>query len=137
MKSKQKRPGKTTYVLRGGKLVPARTTIPKALMEAPWPRWSLNLGGPPKKQAELRALYEKHGIQAEFDKKGRVKVMDRNQNKRMAEARGMIDYGAGLSGDAQPKYEHYEMLREQEAETRFMEEVNAKVAEYERQGFHL
>lgn len=130
----QKYPGKTTYVLRGGKMVPVRSTVKnRNVLGAGWPKWSTALGCPLSDWPELEKTFAKHGVSAEYDPKRKaVKVESPGHQARLAKACGMIDFGAGLSGNTATN-EHYEMAREADDRKQFYKDVDAKVAAYERE----
>lgn len=66
-----------------------------------YPYWSDALGVHPEQIPEARREFEKHGIQAEFNGEGQVKVEDRSHRARMIRACGMYDRSAGY-GDPAP-----------------------------------
>ncbi len=71
------------------------------------------------------------GVSVEIDKKGNMKLEDRNHRKRVYEALGRFDYSAGMSGDPAPNGDHYAMQRESREQEKFWQGIDEKVAAYE------
>ena len=109
------------YVLRDGKLVRlskvrAQQKVAGGHSPACWPM-KVRVCGSKQRKKFAKALAKK-GVSVDIDARGYVTVSDRNHYKRLNEARGIIDFNSGFSGDARPNEMHYEMQREAEREQR-------------------
>src|SRR6185369_8370716 len=96
------------------KLVPVRRSrareAPGGHSPSAWPK--IDKLCPPKQIPKMLKQFKKHGVSVEVDKKGNMKLEDRNHRKRVYEALGRFDISAGLSGDPSPNGDHYAMQRE-------------------------
>lgn len=102
-------PCRGTYVMRDGKLVKVEYVQPRVTDPYASGLVSEAASVHPAQIKEARALLARHGVQTDFDQKGRPTFRSRSHRKAHCEALGFIDKSGGY-GDATMIRERQEKL---------------------------